>query len=31
MDVYFVPEAAGMLMLGVGIAALLGVSRMRRR
>jgi hypothetical protein len=29
--VFFVPEAAGMLMLGVGIAALLGLARMRRR
>jgi len=31
MKVYFVPEAAGMLLLGAGIAVLLGVSRMRRR
>jgi hypothetical protein len=31
MKVYFVPEPAGMLLLGTGILALLGVSRMRRR
>ncbi len=31
LKVYFVPEPAGMLMLGAGIAALLGLSRMRRR
>ena len=31
MKVYFVPEAAGMLLLGAGIATLLGVARMRRR
>jgi hypothetical protein len=31
MKVYFVPEPAGMLLLGTGIVALLGVSRMRRR
>jgi len=31
LRVYFVPEPVGMLMLGTGIAALLGVSRMRRR
>jgi hypothetical protein len=29
--VFFLPEPAGMLMLGVGIAGLLGLSRMRRR
>ena len=31
MKVFFVPEPTGMLMLGVGIAVLLGLSRMRRR
>jgi hypothetical protein len=31
MKVYFVPEPAGMLLLGAGVAALLGLSRMRRR
>jgi hypothetical protein len=31
LKVFFVPEPAGMLMLGAGIAALLGLSRMRRR
>ncbi len=31
MKVFFVPEPAGMLLLGVGVAALLGLSRMRRR
>jgi hypothetical protein len=31
MTVFFLPEPAGMLMLGAGIAALLGLSRMRRR
>jgi hypothetical protein len=31
MKVFFLPEPAGMLMLGVGIATLLGLSRMRRR
>jgi hypothetical protein len=31
LKVFFLPEPAGMLMLGVGIAALLGLSRMRRR
>jgi hypothetical protein len=31
LKVFFVPEPAGMLPLGVGIAALLGLSRMRRR
>ena len=30
MKVFFLPEPAGMLLLGVGIAALLGLSRMRR-
>jgi hypothetical protein len=31
LTVFFLPEPGGMLMLGVGIAALLGLSRMRRR
>jgi hypothetical protein len=31
MNIFFVPEAAGLLLLGAGVAALLGVSRMRRR
>ncbi len=31
LKVYFVPEPAGLLLLGAGIAALLGLSRMRRR
>ena len=31
LTVYFLPEPAGMLMLGVGSAALLGLFRMRRR
>jgi hypothetical protein len=31
LKVYFLPEPAGMLMLGVGSAALLGLFRMRRR
>jgi hypothetical protein len=31
MKVFFLPEPGGMLMLGAGIAALLGLSRMRRR
>jgi hypothetical protein len=31
LKVYFVPEPAGMLLLGSGIVALLGVSRIRRR
>jgi hypothetical protein len=31
MRVFFLPEPAGMLLLGVGIAALLGLSRLRRR
>ncbi len=31
LKVFFLPEPAGMLMLGVGIASLLGLSRMRRR
>jgi hypothetical protein len=31
MKVFFLPEPAGMLLLGVGIAAVLGLSCMRRR
>ena len=31
LKVYFLPEPAGMLMLGVGSAALLGLFRLRRR
>jgi len=31
MKVFFVPEPTGMLLLGAGGAALLGLSRMRRR
>jgi len=31
LKVYFLPEPGGMLLLGVGIASLLGLSRMRRR
>jgi hypothetical protein len=31
LRVFFLPEPAGMLMLGVGSAALLGLFRMRRR
>jgi hypothetical protein len=31
MKVFFLPEPGRMLMLGAGIAALLGLSRMRRR
>jgi hypothetical protein len=31
LKVFFLPEPAGMLMLGIGIAALLGLARMRRR
>ena len=31
MKVFFLPEPAGLLMLGVGVAGLLGLSRMRRR
>ena len=31
LKVFFLPEPAGMLMLGFGIAALLGLARMRRR
>jgi hypothetical protein len=31
LKVFFLPEPGGMLMLGAGIAALLGLSRMRRR
>jgi hypothetical protein len=31
MKVYFVPEPSGMLLLGAGVAGLLGLSRMRRR
>jgi hypothetical protein len=31
LKVFFLPEPAGMLMLGAGIAALLGLSHMRKR
>jgi len=31
LKVFFVPEPTGLLMLGVGVAGLLGLSRMRRR
>jgi hypothetical protein len=31
MKVFFLPEPTGVLMLGAGIAVLLGLSRMRRR
>jgi len=31
MKVFFLPEPTGLLLLGAGIAALLGLSRMRRR
>jgi hypothetical protein len=31
LKVYFLPEPGGMLALGVGIASLLGLSRIRRR
>jgi hypothetical protein len=31
LKVFFLPEPTGMLMLGAGIAVLLGLSRMRRR
>ena len=31
LKVFFLPEPAGMLLLGVGVAAQLGLSRMRRR
>ncbi len=31
LKVFFLPEPAGTLLLGAGIAALLGLSRMRRR
>jgi hypothetical protein len=31
LTVFFLPEPAGMLMLGAGIAALLGLSHMRKR
>jgi hypothetical protein len=31
LKVFFVPEPTGMLLLGAGIAALLGLSRIRRR
>ena len=31
LKVFFLPEPTGLLMLGAGIATLLGLSRMRRR
>jgi hypothetical protein len=31
LKVFFLPEPAGMLLLGAGVAVLLGLSRMRRR
>jgi glutamate/tyrosine decarboxylase-like PLP-dependent enzyme len=31
LKVFSLPEPTGMLMLGAGIAVLLGLSRMRRR
>jgi hypothetical protein len=31
LKIFFLPEPGGMLMLGAGIAALLGLFRMRRR
>jgi hypothetical protein len=31
LKIFFVPEPTGMLLLGVGIAAVLVLSRMRRR
>jgi hypothetical protein len=31
LKVFFLPEPTGMLLLGTGIAVLLGLSRMRRR
>ena len=31
LKVFFLPEPGGMLLLGAGIATLLGLSRMRRR
>jgi hypothetical protein len=31
LKVFFLPEPAGLLMLGVGVVGLLGLSRMRRR
>jgi hypothetical protein len=31
LKVFFLPEPTGMLMLGVGVAVLLGLSRIRRR
>jgi hypothetical protein len=31
LKVFFLPEPTGMLLLGVGVVALLGLSRMRRR
>ncbi len=31
MKIFFLPEPGGMLMLGVGVATLLGLNHMRRR
>jgi len=31
MQVFFLPEPAGMLMMGVGVAVLLALYRMRKR
>jgi hypothetical protein len=31
LKVFFLPEPSGLLLLGTGIAVLLGLSRMRRR
>jgi hypothetical protein len=31
LKVFFLPEPTGLLMLGAGIATLLGLSRIRRR